>query len=115
MNVEDTLTDMTADLAALQEHESFLEALFTRPAGTWSAIECLGSQLPHVHEALAQVQQYTAGTLQVSWLDYPHATTGSGYCVIIFFLEELPWSRVILYNKQWFLQKRHDKKRSALA
>lgn len=115
MNVEDTLIDMTADLAALQEHEPFLAALFARPAGTWTAIECLGPQLPQIKESIAQVQQYTAGTLQVSWLDYPHATAGSGYCVIIFFLEELPWSRVILYNKQWFFQKLHDKRMGALA
>jgi hypothetical protein len=115
MNVEDTLIDMTADLAALQEHEPFLEALFARPAGTWTAIECLDLHLPRMKEAIAQIQQDTAGTLQVSWLDYPHATTGSGYCVIIFFLEELPWSRVILYNRQWFLQKLHDKRMGTLA
>ena len=110
---------MTAEsLAALQEHESFFRSVIYE---TGRDMECY--RMPWLATATHPFPRVPStgtaihgGDTTSQLVRLPACDkTGSGYCVIIFFLEELPWSRVILYNKQWFLQKRHDKKRSALA
>jgi hypothetical protein len=95
-NKENQLSDITADLVELEENGVFLERLFSLEAGQWvdAASLCNGV-----------TQKLQDGVVQVTWLDYPNAAHGKGYCIIIFFAEEYHWSNVALYNKKWFLQK----------
>jgi hypothetical protein len=102
LSIEDHLTEMTADLMALEKNSPFLVRLFTRKAGVWTDITALCQDLGHCTDQIESVQQQLPGTLQVTWLAYPNAAHGRGYCVIIFFAEEVPWSNVALYNKAWF-------------
>ncbi len=96
MKIEHQLSDITADLVELEENKPFLERLFSIEAGRWVDAGCLCDGL---------TQKLKEGRAQVTWLDYPDAAHGKGYCLIIFFSEELHWSNVALYNKQWFLRK----------
>jgi len=105
VNIEDQLADITADLVERDENSLFLERIFSQKAGVWEATAALCNHLVHIKTQIEQLQKQLAGTLQATWLDYPHSGHGEGYCIIIFFLEELHWSSVALYNKQWFLQK----------
>ena len=105
VNIEDQLADITADLVEQDDNSPFLERIFSQQAGVWEATAVLCSDLAHIKTQIEQLQKQLAGTLQATWLDYPNSGHGAGYCVIIFFLEELHWSSVALYNKQWFLQK----------
>jgi len=102
MNIEDTLAEITTDLVAVQEATPFLKALFTTPAGAWTTLDEYYADLPQLQTSMRQLPHDVSEALQVSWLDYPPSVYGSGYCVIIFFLEALPWHNVVLYNKQWF-------------
>ena len=105
MNIEEQLADITADLVERDENNPFLERIFSQKAGVWEAIAVLCNNLAHIKTQLEQLQKPLVGTLQATWLDYPNSEHGEGYCVIIFFLEELHWSSVALYNRQWFLQR----------
>lgn len=105
MSIEDQLADITADLVEREENRLFLERIFAQKAGVWEATAVLCNNLAPMKTHIEQLQKHLAGTLQATWLDYPRSGHGEGYCVIIFFLEELHWSSVALYNKQWFLQK----------
>ncbi len=105
VNIEDQLADITADLVEREENSLFLERIFAQTAGVWEDTAVLCNNLAPIKTHIEQLQKHLAGTLQATWLDYPHAEHGEGYCVIKFFLEELHWSSVALYNKQWFLQR----------
>jgi len=96
MNIENRLSDITADLVELEANTPFLERLFAIEAGRWVDAAYLCNGL---------TQRLREETVQVTWLDYPDAAPGKGYCLIIFFSEELHWSNVVLYNKAWFLRK----------
>ena len=96
---------MTADLVEQNDNSPFLERILAQQAGVWEATAVLCSNLAPIKTHIEQLQKHMAGTLQATWLDYPNSEHGAGYCVILFFLEELHWSSVALYNRQRFLQK----------
>ncbi len=101
MKVEERLADLTADLVEREENSVFLERLFSLKAGVWEDVTALCRDIVHLENHMAQLQRSSKGRLPVTWLDYPTSTYGKGYCLIIFFVEELHWSNVALYNKQW--------------
>ena len=105
MKVEERLADLTADLVECEENSVFLERLFSLMAGVWADVTDLCRDIVHLEDDMAQLQQSSKGRLRATWLDYPASTHGKGYCLIIFFTEELHWSNIALYNKQWFSQK----------
>ena len=105
MKVEERLADLTADLVEYEENSVFLERLFSLKAGVWEDATTLCRDLVHLEDHMAQLQRSFKGRLRATWLDYPASTHGKGYCLIIFFAEELHWSNVALYNKQWFSRK----------
>jgi hypothetical protein len=105
MTIEDKLADLTADLVECEENQAFLARLFALQAGAWADVVALCHEVIPLEEHVAHLQESTTGRLRVTWLDYPNAAHGKGYCLIIFFVEELHWSNVALYNKHWFLQK----------
>lgn len=104
MNLEDRLSDITADLVELEENSAFLERLFSVEAGRWVDVAPLCSGLTEIERQLEELRESFDVPLQVTWLNSPKSVYGNGYCVIIFFSEELHWSNAALYNKQWFLQ-----------
>ena len=105
MKIEEKLADLTADLVEDEENSVFLERLFSLKAGVWEDVTMLCRDLVHLEDPLAQLQWLFKGRLRATWLDYPASTHGKGYCLVIFFAEELHWSNVALYNKQWFSRK----------
>jgi hypothetical protein len=105
MRVEERLADLTADLVECEENSVFLERLFSLKAGVWEDVTALCRDIVHLEDHMAQLQRSSKGRLHATWLDYPVSTHGKGYCLIIFFVEELHWSNVALYNKQWFSRK----------
>jgi hypothetical protein len=105
MNLEDQLSDITASLLQLEKNGVFLERLFSLDMGKWAEVTVLCRHLAEEEARLAELEESSGGTLRVTWLDYPNSAYGPGYAVIIFFLEELHWSNVALYNKQHFLEK----------
>ena len=104
MNVEDKLSDSTSDLVELEENTIFLERLFSMESGVWAEVISLSTGLKK-EISIRKLSKSLKGKLWATWLDYQGPTYGKGYCTIIFFSEELHWSNVALYNKQWFSQK----------
>ena len=105
MKLEDKLSEITADLVEFEENTLFLERLFSVEAGRWIEVAPLCNGLTEeVEEQLEALEESFQTPLQVAWLNSPKSAYGSGYCLIIFFLEDLHWSNVALYNKQWFLR-----------
>ncbi len=105
MKVEEKFEELTADLVECEENRVFLERLFSLKAGVWEDVTALCHDIVHLEDHMAQLQRSSKGRLRATWLDYPVSTQGKGYCLIIFFAEELHWSNVALYNKQWFSRK----------
>src|SRR5262252_10198786 len=105
MKVEERLADLTADLVEYEENSVFLERLFSLKAGVWEDVTALCRDIVHLEDDMAQLQRSSKDGLRATWLNYPASTHGKGYCLIIFFAEELHWSNVALYNKQWFSRK----------
>ena|GEM_PF-1015601 len=105
MKVEERLEELTADLVESEENSVFLERLFSLKAGVWEDVTALCRDIVHLEDDMAQLQQSSKDGLRATWLNYPASTHGKGYCLIIFFIEELHWSNVALYNKQWFSRK----------
>ena len=102
MNIENKLADITAALVELEENSTFLGRLFSIEAGKWVDAVSLCKGLTQIKGKQKKLKEET---VRVTWLDYPDVAHGNGYCLIIFFSEELYWSSVALYNKQWFLRK----------
>jgi hypothetical protein len=108
MKVEERLAALSADLVECEENSVFLERLFSLEAGAWEDVMALCHDIVHLEDDMAQLQRSSEGRLQTTWLDYPASTHGKGYCLIIFFAEELHWSNVALYNKRRFGVKPKD-------
>jgi hypothetical protein len=100
MKVEERLEELTADLVECEENSAFLERLFSLKAGVWEDVTVLCHRIVHLEDHMVQLQWSFKGRLQATWLDYPASTHGKGYCLLVFFAEELHWSNVALYNKQ---------------
>ena len=113
MKVEERFEDLTTDLVEREENSAFLERLFLLKAGVWEDGTVLCRDIVHLEDHLAQLQRSSKDRLRVTWLDYPAYTYGKGYCLIISFAEELHWSNVALYNKQWFSRKGTRRVRTA--
>jgi hypothetical protein len=105
MKGEERFEDLTADLVECEENSAFLERLFSLKAGVWEDVTTLCRDIVHLEEHMTQLQQSSKGRLRATWLNYPASTHGKSYYLIIFFMEELHWSHVALYNKQWFSRK----------
>jgi hypothetical protein len=105
MKVEERLADLTADLVEYEENSVFLKRLFSLKAGVWEDVTALCRDIGHLEDHIAQLQQSAKDRLRATWLAYPASTHGKGYCLIIFFAEELHWSNIALFNKQWFSRK----------
>lgn len=103
MDLEDRLGDLVADLVEFEHNSPFLLRLFAVASGHWLEVKSLCDGLEHVASQLAQLNDICEGTLKVTWLEHP--TSSSGYCLILFYMEELHWNSLALYNKQLFLQK----------
>jgi hypothetical protein len=105
MTLEERWAEVTADLIELEENHAFLEGLFALEAGQWENIAVLCRDIVHLKDDFEQLQEVSKNNLYVTWVDYPHASHGEGYCLIIFYTEEWQWSNTALYNKRWFTQK----------
>jgi hypothetical protein len=112
MELEDKLSCLTADLVEFESNSPFIERLFSEEASKWIEIQSLCSGLKEIESQLEELKESFEGTLRVTWLDYPDAAVGKGYCLIIFFVEALHWSNLALYNKQLFLKKLAEKTRT---
>lgn len=112
MNVEERLADLTADLVEYEENSVFLERLFSLKAGVWEDVAVLCRDVVYLENHMAQLQRSAKGRLHATWLNYPASTHGKGYCLILFFAEELHWSNAVLYNKRWFSRKFTDRART---
>jgi hypothetical protein len=113
MKVEERFEELTADLVECEDNSVFLERLFSLKASVWEDVTILCRDIVHLADHMAQLQRLSKGRLRATWLDYPASTHGKGYCLIIFFAEELHWSNVALYNKQWFSRKDTRRVRTA--
>ncbi len=113
MKVEEKFEDLTADLVECEENSAFLERLFSLKADVWEDVTALCRDIVHLEDQMVQLQRSSKDRLQATWLNYPASTHGKGYCLIIFLAEELHWSNVALYNKQWFSRKGTRRVRTA--
>ncbi len=100
LTIEDQLLGLTADL--VEEEEVFIERLFSHNQGEWIDISLLCKDLYKVEDALEKLEQVVKDKIRVTWLNYPASLYGSGYCLIIFFIEMRHWHNVAVYNKQHF-------------
>jgi len=96
MELEDQLSDLTADLVASRFNETFLERLFAVPTGQWLKVESLCRGL-EIQAKFADLRQEYGEDLQVCWLEHP--SQDSGFCLILFYVESLHWNNLALYNK----------------
>jgi hypothetical protein len=97
MTGDDGLADFTADLLAQRSNLPFVERLLSGPAATWTAVASLLGDLPDAADRLSALPE--AAELQACWLDFPQSAHGSGYCVVLFFIEDPLWSRAAIYNR----------------
>lgn len=105
MSLEDELSNLTADLVTLEINYPFLNRLFSVESGKWVELESLCIDLNEIKAELVEMKKSFQGTIRVSWLEYPDAVCGEGFCTIIFFVEALHWSNLALYNQQLFFKK----------
>ncbi|MGK7887820.1 MAG: hypothetical protein AB4042_00700 [Leptolyngbyaceae cyanobacterium] len=96
IDLEDELVDFTADLLSLRQNESVLVRLFHQPMGTWTDLCTLFAE-DHCNELLATLHKNCDGVLRVTWLNHPELN--QGYCLILFYMDALNWSQLVLYNK----------------
>lgn len=104
MEVEDILSSITADLLEFESNRLFLDRLFSEEAGKWLEIAPLCEGLVEIESQLEELRASFEGRLRVIWLDYPDAAAGEGYCLIVFFVEELMWSNLSIYNQKYFFR-----------
>lgn len=103
IELEDILSGIAGDLVAYKSNSLFLDRLFTQQAGKWIEIEPLCSSLNQIENQLKELRESFDGEIRVTWIDYPNY--GELDCAIVFFVEDLLWSNVALYNKQLFFEK----------
>ncbi|MFB2968059.1 hypothetical protein ACE1CD_03725 [Aerosakkonema sp. BLCC-F183] len=105
IDLEDRLSDLTADLVALESNSAFLARLFSLESGKWVDLEPLCSELNEIRSEIAELKKSFQGTIRVTWLDYPDA---EGFCTIVFFVAALHWSNLALYNQQLFFKRFYE-------
>ncbi len=97
LDIEEELTDFTADLLALKANEVFLERLFAKPVGQWSDLAGFFDKNEQIYHKLTSLQANCEGTLRVTWLEHPELV--KGYCLVLFYVDSLEWNNLALYNK----------------
>lgn len=66
MNVEDQLSDMTADLVGLKENSLFLERLFSIESGQWVDVVSLCSGLSKVRRRFEKSRELSEVALRAT-------------------------------------------------
>lgn len=94
MELEDKLSDFTAELVASKNNSLFLERLFATDAGQWLDVDFLSDRLEQITSQLQELRNLCEGNLKVTWLEHP--TADSGYCLILFYMEALHWNNLAL-------------------
>ncbi len=74
IDLEDQLSNLTADLVALESNRSFLDRLFSIESGKWVNLEPLCSELNQIKAEIAELRKSFTGTIQVTWLDYDYVS-----------------------------------------
>lgn len=100
MKLVDTLSEITADLVEFEENEPFLARLFQLEPGVWAELDYLSNGLDGYQARLKKLKKVFQETVRVTWLPYPAAGYGDGYCLIIFFADQQQWHNIALYNKE---------------
>lgn len=95
MNIEDELSDLTADLLSDTRYEPALVQLFSQKAGIWVLVASVVDNEPR----LKAVEEAAGGPLHMAWMDYSGSDYGDGYCTIAFFVEASLWSSIAIYNR----------------
>jgi hypothetical protein len=101
LELEDELLDLTADLLALKDNQSFVSALFEVPSGQWLNVGEMLSGRPAVQEQLRELETMSQGQLQVVWL--PHPETSAAYSLVLFFMESIGWDNLAVYHRELVL------------
>ncbi|WP_017660870.1 hypothetical protein [Baaleninema simplex] len=102
LSVEENLSDIAAELLSSRRNEDFLERLFSVESGKWIDMPPLCKGLIEIEEQLEEAGKSFREAPQVTWLPYSSPCYEQGFCIIIFFVEDLHWSSVALYNKNYF-------------
>lgn len=103
LTLEETLTDITADLLTEDRNALFLERLFAREPGRWEDLSTLCEGLPE-EARLRAVREAFAGDLRATWLEDPDSAYGPGFSTILFYSAALGWSQVTPYNRELFFE-----------
>jgi hypothetical protein len=101
LTLEDQLSEISADLVEFKSNQIFLKRLFSHHQGEWLKVVNLISDMETIIKQINLLPEKISSNLQVTWLDYSHSVYGEGYCLITFFEDQLHWSNVALFNKQY--------------
>jgi hypothetical protein len=98
LSIEDEFSDFHADFLSSRRCEPSILRLLREQPGRWWSVEDLLPETDHMRQRLLELQERAGGDkLFISWLHYP--PTSDDYVLIIFFVAQMNWDAVAIYNK----------------
>lgn len=97
--IEEALAGFCADLVSFKHNEAFLKRLFQEDAGTMLWVRDLGTGMDDIASRTAELERTANGSLRTGWLEFSNSPYGEGYAIILFFVEEIFWHTLALFNR----------------
>lgn len=99
-SLPELLADSIADILSDKKWALFMQPLFAQSQGLWVDVLSVCDELNINHSNFEQIEESLPSPLFATWLPFPESVYGEEYCVVIFFVEEIPWSKAVIYNKK---------------
>jgi len=96
---EEILLELSADIVSFKHNSNFLKRLFNEDAGTMLYAKDLSTDLHSIESRIVEIEGIVKGSLRVGWLDFSNSPYGRGFALVIFFVEEIFWNTVAIYNR----------------
>lgn len=97
--LREAAADVLTDVVAHAQLEPLLRRLLAEPAGTWLDIKAAAVGFSRLQSRLAVIDKHAASPLVGSWLELPASSLNTGYCLILFLIEEPLWTGSALLRR----------------
>jgi hypothetical protein len=107
------LENFACDLLTEAKNQAAVQRLFEAKKAHWVTVRDLCSTVSGLQETYEELSKQLPSDLVVTWLDCPGDREAQNNAVVLFFVEDLLWSKIAVFNRGGLSKRKESKPRKA--